>query len=246
MAELSTTETAMPAPVAFKQRSRRAKNNRNKKAAISASSTSQRNPDQDHGPTAFRANREVPISDTNDATKRKDWYDQPTTKGPARAASNVRITTTFDFKPDVCKDYKKTGFCGFAESCIFLHSREDDKQGWQLDKEWEVVVKSKKKISEAVEDEGGAEMLDKIPFACIIYEGPYKQPVVTRCGHYFCEACALKRYRKDPTCKNCGAATMGVFNTASKLERLLRRKREREEKRDGETQEPDGEGGMKS
>jgi RING finger protein 113A len=95
------------------------------------------------------------------------------------------------------------------------------------------VVKSKKKISgdrEAVEDEGDAEMLEKIPFACIICEGPYKQPVVTRCGHYFCEACALKRYRKDPTCKNCGAATMGVFNTASKLEGLLRRKREREEK----------------
>jgi RING finger protein 113A len=133
----------MPAPVAFKQRSRRAKDNvrkrpastlpahgdssssssdderdaaegprikRNKKGAISASSTSQRNPDQDHAPTAFRANREVPISDTNDATKRKDWYDQPTTKGPARAASNVRITTTFDFKPDVCKDYNKTGW----------------------------------------------------------------------------------------------------------------------------------------
>ncbi|VTT83821.1 unnamed protein product [Fusarium fujikuroi] len=282
MAELPTTEVAMPAPIAFKQRSRRAKDNvrkrpastlpahgdsqdssssdderdavdgprikRNKKGVISASSTSQRNPDQDHAPTAFRANREVPISDTNDATKRKDWYDQPTTKGPARAASNVRITTTFDFKPDVCKDYKKTGWCGFGDACVFAHIREDIKQGWQLDKEWEEVGKSRKKISgdrgkaDAVEGEADMEMLSKIPFACIICEKPYKNPVVTRCGHYFCEACALQRYRKDPTCKNCGAATMGVFNTASKLEKLLRRKREHEEKLDRKAQELDDKG----
>ncbi|CVK98094.1 related to N.crassa uvs2 protein [Fusarium mangiferae] len=266
MAETPTTETAMPAPIAFKQRSRRAKDSvrkrpasslpshgdsqdssssdderdavdgprikRNKKGAISASSTSQRNPDQDHAPTAFRANREVPISDTNDATKRKDWYDQPTTKGPARAASNVRITTTFDFKPDICKDYNKT----------------DVKQGWQLDKEWEEVGKSKKKVSgdretaDAVEGGADMEMLSKIPFACIICEKPYKNPVVTRCGHYFCEACALQRYRKGPTCKNCGAATMGVFNTASKLEKLLRRKRENQEKLDGKARELDDKG----
>ncbi|KAF4957897.1 hypothetical protein FGADI_2726 [Fusarium gaditjirri] len=123
--------------------------------------------------------------------------------------------------------------------------REDVKQGWQLDKEWENREKSKKKIignrekANAVEEEADMEMLDKIPFACIICEKPYKQPVVTRCGHYFCEACVLKRYRKVPTSKNCGAATMGVFNTASKLERLLRRKREHQEKLDGAAQELD-------
>lgn len=72
------------------------------------------------------------------------------------------------------------------------------------------------------------EMLAKIPFVCIICEKPYRSPIVTRCGHYFCEPCALGRYRKDPSCKNCGAATGGVFNTASRLERLLKRKRAKE------------------
>ncbi|KAF9770997.1 hypothetical protein IL306_011371 [Fusarium sp. DS 682] len=289
MAEVPTAETAEPAPIAFKQRSRRAKDNvrkrpasssttlttgggsddssssdgengtldgprvkRNKKGAISASSTSQKNPDQDHGPTTFLANREIPLSSTNDATKRKDWYDQPALKGPTRTASNVRITTTFDFAPDVCKDYKKTGWCGFGDACVFAHIREDVKQGWQLNKEWEDVTKGNRKVGgtiigsanrkkeEEVAEETDMAMLEKIPFACIICEKPYKQPVVTRCGHYFCEACALKRYRKDPTCKNCGAATMGVFNTASKLERLLRRKRDHEEKSNSTAAEPDG------
>ncbi|KAK6714386.1 RNA-splicing factor [Fusarium graminearum] len=149
-----------------------------------------------------------------------------------------------DFKPDICKDYKKTGHCGFGDSCIFLHDRTDVKQGWQLDKEWEEVTKGKKNLGgtiigsssrdkkeQAPEDEAEIAMLEKIPFACIICEGPYREPIVTRCGHYFCEPCALKRYRKDPTCASCGAGTNGVFNSAKKLKKLLEKKKEREEKK---------------
>ncbi|PHH82015.1 hypothetical protein CDD82_7271 [Ophiocordyceps australis] len=77
------------------------------------------------------------------------------------------------------------------------------------------------------DDDDDEAMLDNIPFVCIICREPYKEPIVTRCGHYFCEACALKRYRRDPTCAACGAGTNGVFNTAKKLQRLLSRKRER-------------------
>lgn len=74
-------------------------------------------------------------------------------------------------------------------------------------------------------------MLENIPFACIICREPYKSPVVTRCGHYFCEPCALKRYRKDPTCAACGSGTSGVFNSASRLKKLLDRKRARAAKK---------------
>lgn len=28
-------------------------------------------------------------------------------------------------QPDICKDYKETGFCGFGDSCKFLHDRSD-------------------------------------------------------------------------------------------------------------------------
>lgn len=124
-----------------------------------------------------------------------------------------------------------------------MHEREDYKHGWQLDKEWETVAKGKKNLGgtvvananrDATADDGeDAEesMLENIPFACIICRESYKSPIVTRCGHYFCESCALKRYRKDPTCAACGVGTNGVFNTAKRLNKLLERKRERAAKR---------------
>lgn len=57
---------------------------------------------------------------------------------------------------------------------------------------------------------------ENISFACFICEGTYKNPVVTKCGHCFCEPCALKRYRKDPNCAVCGTGTGGVFSSAEK------------------------------
>lgn len=165
--------------------------------------------------------------------------------GPIKAPTNIRTITVTDFAPDVCKDYKQTGFCGFGDSCKFLHAREDYKQGWQLDKDWENVTKGKKISGKTVasanrnkaENEDGASdddddaVLEGIPFACIICKKPYTNPVVTKCGHYFCEACALKRYWKYPSCAACGAGTAGVFNGAKNLKKLLDRKRERAKKR---------------
>jgi RING finger protein 113A len=160
--------------------------------------------------------------------------------GPMKAATNIRTITITDFAPDVCKDYKQTGFCGFGDSCKFLHAREDYKQGWALDRDWEVKTQGKKQggtiISSANkgqtedEDDKDAELLEKIPFACIICKKPYTNPIVTKCGHYFCEACALQRYRKKPDCAACGAGTNGVFNVARDLRNLLERKRKREER----------------
>jgi RING finger protein 113A len=169
--------------------------------------------------------------------------------GPVKAPpSHIRTITITDMAPDVCKDYKQTGFCGFGDSCKFLHAREDYAHGWQLDREWEKVTKGKKVLGGTVvasaerkaarrdggnkdgeddDEENEEAMLDNIPFACIICKGPYKSPIVTRCGHYFCEACALKRYRKDPGCAACGAGTNGVFNAAKRLQKLLDKKRER-------------------
>jgi len=168
------------------------------------------------------------------------------TVGPIKAPTNIRTITITDMAPDVCKDYKQTGFCGFGDGCKFLHAREDYAHGWQLDKEWETVTKGKKVLAGTVvasadrkqaggadgerggdEDEEEAAMLENIPFVCIICREPYKSPIVTRCGHYFCEGCALKRYRKDPSCAACGSGTNGVFNAAKRLQKLLDKKRER-------------------
>ncbi len=97
-------------------------------------------------------------------------------------------------------------------------------------------------------------MLENIPFVCIICKESYKSPILTICGHYFCEPCALKRYRRDPSCTACGAGTNGLFNSAKRLQMLLDKKRERAAKRrqadidagedatDEEDQEDEGEG----
>ncbi|KAF3482503.1 pre-mRNA-splicing factor cwc24 [Arthroderma uncinatum] len=163
--------------------------------------------------------------------------------GPMKpAATNIRTITVTDFAPDVCKDYKQTGFCGFGDNCKYLHAREDYKAGWELDRDWEIQTKGKKLAGQTVASRHGGdgegedededdEFLESIPFACIICKQPYTSPIITKCGHYFCEACALKRYRKNPNCAACGSSTGGVFNVAKKLGKLLDRKRERARKR---------------
>ena len=50
-------------------------------------------------------------------------------KGPMRAPSNLRATVRWDYQPDICKDYKETGYCGFGDSCKFMHDRSDYKHG---------------------------------------------------------------------------------------------------------------------
>ncbi|KAA8641814.1 hypothetical protein EYZ11_006483 [Aspergillus tanneri] len=162
--------------------------------------------------------------------------------GPIKAPTNIRTVTFTDYMPNVCKDYKLTGYCGFGDGCIYLHAREDYKQGWELDREWEINTKGKNLDGKVVsqrsgdgsfkdeEDEEEA-LLENIPFACIICKKPYQNPIITKCGHYFCESCALQRYRKNPSCAACGAGTGGVFNTAKKLNHLLEKKRERARRR---------------
>lgn len=46
-------------------------------------------------------------------------------KGPLRAPSNMRATVRWDYQPDICKDYKETGTCGYGDNCKFMHDRSD-------------------------------------------------------------------------------------------------------------------------
>lgn len=69
---------------------------------------------------------------------------------------------------------------------------------------------------EAGDDEEDEEE-EGIPPECAICHKPYTSPIVTKCGHHFCELCALKRYRKNPDCAICGSPTGGLFRAAKKL-----------------------------
>jgi RING finger protein 113A len=234
------------------------------------------------GVTKFSADRSSYIAPSDDATRQSNWFEEkellgttrsmkepvkasalslgtakkpPGTMGPVKAPTNIRMVTVTDFAPDVCKDYKQTGFCGFGDNCKFLHARENYAQGWALDKEWELKTKGQKKlkgtiiasasnrngVKEPVEDEAEAKELENIPFKCIICKDDYKDPIVTRCGHYFCERCALDKYKKGPSCAACGQGTNGVFNGARNLKKLLSKKKAREERIQKEKEEEEAE-----
>mmetsp|Transcript_10423 Transcript_10423/g.20681 ORF Transcript_10423/g.20681 Transcript_10423/m.20681 type:complete len:351 (+) Transcript_10423:210-1262(+) len=168
---------------------------------------------------------------------------QPANKfhaGPLRAATFVRTTARFDYQPDICKDYKETGFCGFGDTCIYLHDRGDTKTGWQMEQEYEEKKKRdeerrgrevekfmnsmKEGASDAVacDDEDDVNVVGKdddgLPFACHICRGPFHNPIVTTCGHYFCERCMLQRIREgNAGCPVCQKDTHGVLNFPQKL-----------------------------
>jgi RING finger protein 113A len=116
--------------------------------------------------------------------------------GPLRASAHVRSSIRFDYQPDICKDYKETGYCGYGDACKFMHDRGDYKSGWQMEREWQESEKKRKNnlargLAEEDEEEADSDE-DALPFACYICRQPFEDPVVTRCKHYFCEHCALK------------------------------------------------------
>lgn len=48
--------------------------------------------------------------------------DRPSkTVGPIKAPTNIRTITVTDYSPDVCKDYKTTGFCGFGGTYLLRY-----------------------------------------------------------------------------------------------------------------------------
>jgi RING finger protein 113A len=101
---------------------RRVKRRKNNSGVITATTAKDKSTSNiDLYSTVFTADRNAAITNTNDATKSVNWYDEdpkvPPARsvGPVKASSNVRTITVTDFAPDVCKDYKQTGFCGFGE-----------------------------------------------------------------------------------------------------------------------------------
>ncbi|XP_067088420.1 E3 ubiquitin-protein ligase RNF113A [Osmerus mordax] len=134
-------------------------------------------------------------------------------KGPIRAPEHLRATVRWDYQPDICKDYKETGFCGFGDSCKFLHDRSDYKHGWQIERELDegrYGANDEENYEVSSDDED-------MPFKCFICRESFKNPVITKCKHYFCETCALQHYRKSKRCYVCNVQTNGVFNPAKEL-----------------------------
>ncbi|NWU44498.1 R113A protein, partial [Hylia prasina] len=131
-------------------------------------------------------------------------------KGPIRALEHLRATVRWDYQPDICKHGRQI-------------ERELDEGRYGIDDNENYEVSS---------DE------EDMPFKCFICRGSFKNPVVTKCRHYFCESCALQRYRKSQRCYVCDKQTNGVFNPAKELmAKFEKHKREEEEKQQSHHEE---------
>lgn len=100
-------------------------------------------------------------------------------KGPIRAPAHLRATVRWDYQPDICKDYKETGFCGFGDSCKFLHDRSDYKHGWQLEKEHAAGSND----CDSDGDDGKYEIHsddEDLPFKCFICRESFVDPIMTK------------------------------------------------------------------
>ena len=171
--------------------------------------------------------------------------------GPVKAPTFLRVTSRFDYQPDICKDYKETGFCGFGDSCKFLHDRGDYKSGWQMEREWDAQqAKKKKKMEESIQAFGDSELEkegktegndddddddeddddnkyaidsdeEDLPFACYICREDFTNPVVTVCGHYFCGDCAMNSAKKSGN--KCAVCNKQTFGVFNRAHKLLKR-----------------------
>lgn len=129
-----------------------------------------------------------------------------------------------------------------------MHDRSDYKHGWQL--ELEEIAKANKKEYDIDSDDDDKKYEinsdeEDLPFKCLICRQSFKNPVMTKCQHYFCEKCALERYRKSTRCFVCNAQTSGVFNPATKLTQKLAMQDERDNSdidEDEERQQNEGDG----
>jgi RING finger protein 113A len=149
----------------------------------------------------------------HDTTRANALSDKNHASAPHRLATHIRNTCRFDYAPDLCKDYNETGFCGFGDSCKFVHDRGDYKAGWELDDEWD----EQRRRLKAGKTEADYEIKEEVVTAvkqtiCDICNEKFKKPIVeTKCGHLFCEKCAIQYSRKFSKCKTCGTVIDGIF-----------------------------------
>jgi RING finger protein 113A len=138
-------------------------------------------------------------------------------KGAVAAKSFLKRTSIFDYAPDRCKDYAQTGYCGYGDSCKFLHERSEQRMGFLLDNDWKKMQKNKGDMTTNSET-NDTKTSKELPFACFICRKPWMETqdvVVTTCGHYFCGKCAMDA--ESTKCPICQVETNGIFHVADKL-----------------------------
>jgi RING finger protein 113A len=119
---------------------------------------------------------------------------------PLVAQTKQKYNVRFDYSAGLCKDFLETGYCGFGDSCIFLHDRGDYKMSWELDADFEKQQQQNDVINYEV-----PELVDPSLTECPICKRAHEKPrMLPECSHRFCQSCivnALKTKLKCPLCK---------------------------------------------
>jgi len=110
-----------------------------------------------------------------------------------------------------------------------MHDRGDFQSGWEIDIEWNKKQKEKarQRALDSLEAENRGDQVEEEDVGpnleCPLCHKEFKDPVLSRCDHVFCESCALKNPKR---CRVCDKPTGGTFAVA-KLQRaqLLEKKR---------------------
>ncbi|KAI8866939.1 hypothetical protein GQ42DRAFT_111090, partial [Ramicandelaber brevisporus] len=133
---------------------------------------------------------------------------------------HIRLSTRVDYEQNICKDFKLTGYCGYGDSCTFLHDRSTLKVNNKVNPEWESIKQTHRQarnIEVKSKETKAAAKAEIVSPECSICNNSYEFPVALECGHVFCEECALANHRKTGKCFVCGKKSQGTFVDASEL-----------------------------
>jgi len=149
------------------------------------------------------------------------------------------VTPPLPPQPDVCRDFKETGYCGWGDACKYLHDRGDHAEGWQVDRDEDAKRRAReervaRRMARGADPDGPSSDAEDakrkgggLPFACHACRTAWgaanaAPPVSLRCGHHLCETCALRDARDKCPHEGCGADTGGVFNAARDIRKRMK------------------------
>lgn len=171
--------------------------------------------------TAPVNNRSIKRPAEKDAKQDNDLDEETSNSAKRSAAETVPSTKknnemlpggSLDYAREVCKDYKDTGFCGFGDSCKFIHDRGEHEQVTKLNAAWE-AFRDKKSVSSATSSTDLK--TDRI---CGICKVPFTEKITILsaipCNHLFCSTCALSSEKTKRRCQVCKAPINGQFKAA--------------------------------
>uniref|UniRef100_A0A146L3J3 RING finger protein 113A n=1 Tax=Lygus hesperus TaxID=30085 RepID=A0A146L3J3_LYGHE len=112
-----------------------------------------------------------------------------------------------DFQPDICKDYKETGICGWGDKCKFLHERGEFISSVDVERQWiQRLEASKREAKLAALAKVQTDMHE-----CGLCRNTLQNAVTVECKHRFCEDCLLKILHSSTKCPICSHETHGVY-----------------------------------